>query len=252
MWQQLLQVCRLKPSATISAPELLLPENANLIVRPNDILYILNALCKSEAAVELRYSEQEQPVSSRILHVDHHRRELLIRQTWQERESHRPPAGDRFNLTARYRSSAIVLTTSVGSEVLWHDQLCFRAAIPDYLMSTEMRSYARIQPRSRVPIRASLPMPQGELLRCNVVDLSERGFRIRSGEHYAAPLKDSTELRQVKLELPRMALTDLAVHLRYFANSGSHIEAGFELTTVPEHADRLLRRYIMACSTNNR
>lgn len=250
MWKAIIN--RLAPSdgaASHTFRHSNLPDDANLVVEPREILRTFSELIASGEVVSLLHRDGDCPVRSRIVHVDMKNKRLLLRRPEYGSSPITSHQSHAINLTARYKRASIVSSLHDVQSSHWNGVACYSTAMPDWILSLELRDCIRITPLKSDHVGAIVTMLGEPPLICQVINMSENGMRLRVKSGAVHLLRKGLTFESVTVSLPDGVLNGLTGRVRHIDTTSSTIEFGLQFTHFPNTTAQHMRRYVQSRST---
>jgi len=177
------------------------------LLSPKQIVHLFTDLQINQQFISLQFSKDATPLlhSVQIIHLDPKKKQFLI---------HLPAlpvtdvkhSGSNFSLTLPYRNATLTCSSEIHSELMWDAKLCYLANIPERILSTEMRCFARVRLNPMHGVNASIYINQNDLLNSPIENICENGFRISI--HQTFDLKPN-DVVQARIQIPEFGTLKL-------------------------------------------
>ncbi len=233
-------------------------DNAHVIISAREILHILQIISQRQNEVSMLFRGEENRQLSKIVHIDVTSQEFYLRQSWQDQLELKVPR-HLVNLSAPYHSHQVVISAQINRLQEWQATPCYVARLPNWMLSTEMRNFARIGLIAQQAATAQIFWQQGAQCSAKIIDLSESGFRLRLAPAQAAHLNSKlsailsnllspnncTACLRFTLHLSQSTAITVGARLRYCMLQRDFSDLGWEIMKIEEKDANILRRFIL-------
>jgi hypothetical protein len=250
MWRKLLQQCGfgIDDDANRKSKDIAYGEDGIFSLNARQILQLLEKLKEQTSPVAILFKGAQSAQTSQILHIDHSASQIYLRDS---KPNLRKEPLTALNLTIPYKSTSIILSSTIDQQTYWNEVPCYVIKIPVFILSTEMREYARVRVHPQHHCCATIKLSSTNILRVPVQDICERGIRVRTTSNDRSMVNTTASSLEATIELAHESPIEVILRQRDLTIHPHSMELGFEIISLSEKSAQSLRRFMMKADASS-
>jgi hypothetical protein len=250
MWRKLLQQCGfgIDDDANQKSEDIDHGDGGIFSLNAKQIFQLLEKMKDQASPVAILFKGAQSAQTSQILHIDHSTSQLYLRDS-QPSISKKPSSA--LNLTIPYKSTSIILSSTISKQTHWNDLPCYVINVPHFMLSTEMREYARVRILPHHHCFATFRLSSTNLLRVPIQDICERGLRVKIKSTDQGMFDTVASSMVAIIESAHESPVEVVLRRRDCIIYPHSVELGFEITSLSEKAAQSLRRFMMKADASS-
>lgn len=231
--------------------------NADLAVWPGKILsgQLLQQVLQRarEQATPLLLGTPQAGVwqTGQLLEIDNTRHTLYLRQQCASRIPTQLKTGARFNVLFRTADSYIFLSLTVTNIDNWQQQARLVTALPDWGLTSQMRTWHRTRPSSATCISANICFPNGQCGTSRVIDISEGGLGLLLPQPLLHEIQPLECWPQATLHTGNLVIGPFSLTVSNLRIGTRQVHVGVAITDCNEMQMQVLRRLLLQLQSNH-
>ena len=231
-------------SRTTAQPE---PEDAAnqefQVVSRHEITAILREVIERRLLVTLYFGPADGFIVTSLLRLNPDFEELVFDPAQDASINHAIEAAGRLTFVTFVDQIKTQFSTPRAEATRLENHPALRTRLPQSVLRLQRRNFFRVAAPQGTPLACQVPMPDGELARFVIDDLSVGGVAMLAGpgfEIFAA----GTVLENCRIELPEHGVITTTIELRNQGPAGDRVRYGCRFLYLAGTVASLLQRYI--------
>jgi len=231
-------------SRTTAQPE---PEDAAnqefQVVSRREIIAILREVIERRLLVTLNFGPADGYIVTNLLHLNPDFEELVFDPAQDATINRSIETAQRLTFVTFVDQIKTQFSTQRAEATRFENQPALRTRLPQSVLRLQRRNFFRVTAPKGAPLACQVPMPDGELKRFVLDDLSVGGVAMLAGpgfEQFSA----GTVFENCRIELPEHGIITTTIELRNQGTAGDRVRYGCRFLHLAGTVESLLQRYI--------
>ena len=212
----------------------------------HEIAGILEEVIRKRTLVTVYFRGLEGFTVSSVLHLDPTRQNLLFDSAQDSAVNRQIIAAPRLTFVAFVDHIKTQFATVGANPTVFENHPALQTSMPESVLRLQRRNFFRVRAPKAVPLICEVPLPDGEVVRLPIDDLSVGGIAMLAGENFAQ-FAPGTTFHNCNIDLPEHGAITASLELRTqgpAARNAKQLRFGCRFVDLHGTVETRIQRYI--------